>query len=615
MWSLRFGALVEPSGVRFRLWAPRLEQAQIVICEPQPRVLPMQAGDEGEFSAFAAGLRAGADYAFQTGQERRFPDPVSRWQPAGVHGPSRVVDAADFRWTDGGWRGIPLEDYVIYELHTGTFTPEGTFEAIVARLPYLRDLGVTAIEIMPVAEFPGRRNWGYDGVDLYAPQSTYGGPAGLKTLVDACHRHGIAVVLDVVYNHLGPEGNYLPEFAPFFTAAYRTPWGDAINYDGGGSDGVRRFVVDNALYWLTEYHVDALRLDAIHGIFDFGARHILQEMAEAFHAQAESLGRAAFLIAESDLNDPRLIRPPALGGYGVDAQWLDDFHHSLLTALTPDRRGYLDDFDGLPSLGKALAKGFVYEGQRSRYRGRRHGAPSPGLPGRQFVAFTLNHDQVGNAHQGIRPSHLLSLEQQKLAAAVLFFAPYVPLLFMGQEYGETAPFYYFTDHGDPKLIAAVREGRRRETAEFLAGREFADPQDPATCERSKLDWDLARKPPHGGHLAWYRDWIALRKQVPALRNCRKDLLRAEWDANSRWLAAERRDPSDARALLICNFSESGQAIPVPFREVPWSLRLWSGDERYGPPAPPPPAAIAGDSPCTIEIAPAGAALYVPAPSR
>lgn len=610
MWSLRFGARVEPSGVRFRLWAPRFEQMQIVICENQPRLLPMQAEDGGEFSAFVNGLRDGADYAFETGQGRRFPDPVSRWQPASVHGPSRVVDADAFRWSDGDWRGIPLEDYLIYELHTGTFTPEGTFEAIIPRLPYLRDLGITAIEIMPVAEFPGRRNWGYDGVGLYAPQSTYGGPSGLKALVDSCHRHGIAVVLDVVYNHLGPEGNYLSEFAPFFTTAYRTPWGDAINYDGAGSDGVRRFVVDNALYWLTEYHMDALRLDAIHGIFDFSARHILQEMSDALHAQAESLGRAAFLIAESDLNDPRIIRPPALGGYGVDAQWLDDFHHSLLTALTADSRGYLGDFDGLPSLGKALAKGFVYEGQRSAYRGRRHGAPSHDLSGRQFVAFTLNHDQVGNAHQGVRPSHLLSIEQQKLAAAVLLFAPYIPLLFMGQEYAETAPFYYFTDHGDPQLIAAVREGRRREIAEFLAGREFADPQDAATFERSKLDWSLPRQAPHCGHLAWYRDWIALRKRLAALRNCRKDLLRSECDPHNQWLAVERRDPSGERALLICNFCESAQAIPIPFRDVPWSLRLWSGDERYGPPAAPPPAAIAGDSPGTIEIAPAGVALYI-----
>ena len=613
MWSLRFGSRVESSGVQFRLWAPRLEQVQIAILEAQPRVLPMQAEDDGEFSVFANGLRAGADYVFQTGESRRFPDPVSRWQPAGVHGPSRVVDAAAFRWSDGDWRGIPLEDYVIYELHTGTFTPEGTFEAIVPRLPYLRDLGITAVEIMPVAEFPGRCNWGYDGVGLYAPQSTYGGPSGLKSLVDSCHRDGIAVVLDVVYNHLGPEGNYLSEFAPFFTAAYRTPWGDAINYDGPASDGVRRFVVDNALYWLTEYHVDALRLDAIHGIFDFGARHILQEMAEAFHAQAESLGRAAFLIAESDLNDPRVIRPPALGGYGMNAQWLDDFHHSLLTALAPDTRGYLADFDGLPSLAKALSSGFVYEGQRSAYRGRRHGAPSGDRPGRQFVAFTLNHDQVGNAHQGIRPSQSLSPGQQKLAAAVLFFAPYIPLLFMGQEYAETAPFYYFTDHGDAKLIEAVREGRRREVAEFLAGREFADPQDRVTFERSKLDWSLPRRPPHCGHLAWYRDWIAVRKQLAPLRNCRKDLLRAEWDAPNRWLAVERGDPSGDRALLVSNFSETAQAVPVPFRDVPWSLRLWSGDKRYGQPAAPPPATISSDSPCTLELPGTSAALYVSAP--
>ena len=610
MWSLRFGAGAQPSGVHFRVWAPRLRSLEVLILEEPSRVITMHPEEGGEFAGFAEGLRAGADYMFFTGQGRRLPDPVSRWQPQGVHGPTRVVDPADFRWSDQSWRGIPLEDYFIYELHTGAFTPEGTFESVIPKLPYLRNLGVTAVELMPVAQFPGRRNWGYDGVDLFAPQSTYGGPTGLKALINSCHRAGLAVVLDVVYNHLGPEGNYLAEFGPFFTDCYRTPWGDAINFDGAESDGVRRYFVDNALYWLTEYHVDALRLDAIHGIFDFSARHILEELAEAFHKQAEHIGRSAWLIAESDLNDSRVIEPPARGGYGVDAQWLDDFHHSLHTALTGDTRGYFMDFDGVPSLRKAITDGFVYEGQRSRYRRRRHGSPSQDRPGRQFVVFTQNHDQIGNALQGIRSSKLLSLSRQKLAAAVLFFSPYIPMLFMGQEYGETAPFYYFTDHGDPALIEAVREGRRKEMSAFLPGSEFADPQDEATFERSKLNWNLCRSEPHSSLLAWHRDWVAMRKQHASLGNCRKDLVRTEWDRKTQCLVMERCDTSGSRAMLLCNLSEGAQVAQLPFLDVSWSLALWSEAARYGPPMPEPAAKLSGGAKQQLGLAAGSAALYV-----
>ncbi|HTS61423.1 MAG TPA: malto-oligosyltrehalose trehalohydrolase [Candidatus Acidoferrales bacterium] len=609
VWGMRFGASVEGSGVRFRLWAPRLHAVQVAIAGQAPRTVPMEPEAGGEFVVYADGVSAGADYRFLTDGGRQLPDPVSRWQPDAVHGPSRVVDPASFDWSDQAWRGIPLEQLVIYELHTGTFTPDGTFDRIIPQLPYLCDLGVTAIELMPVAQFPGSRNWGYDGVDLYAPQSSYGGPNGLKRLVDACHRSGVAVVLDVVYNHLGPEGNYLAEFGPYFTDSYRTPWGQAINYDGAGSDGVRRFFVENALYWLTEYHVDALRLDAIHGIFDFSACHILQEMASAFHAQAEELGRRAFLIAESDLNDARVIRPRDLGGYGVDAQWLDDFHHSLYTAFAPDARGYFADFEGLRSLGKALQNGFVYEGQHSVYRGRRHGSSSRDCPGRQFVAFTQNHDQIGNARGGIRPAEESSLSRQKLAAAVLLFAPYIPLLFMGQEYGETAGFYYFTEHGDAALVQAVREGRRSEVGAFLPGVEFLDPQHAATFARSKLKWDLHCRAPHSGILAWYRDCTAARKGHAALANCRKDLVRTEWDSRYRWLVLERGDPSGAAAMLVCNFADAPQAVEVPFHGVPWSLRMWSGDARYGPPCAPPAARIGEGTSSALEMAPVSAALY------
>jgi maltooligosyltrehalose trehalohydrolase len=601
MWSLRFGASVELGGVEFRVWAPRLRSPQILVCEDSPKVYPMLAAEGGEFAALVPGLHAGADYFLVTDGGRRLPDPVSRWQPHGVHGPSRVIDPGAFGWADGDWRGLPLTDYVIYELHTGTFTAEGTFEAAVTRLPMLRDLGITAIELMPVAEFPGRRNWGYDGVGMYAPQSGYGGPGGLKVLVNECHRLGLAVVLDVVYNHVGPEGNYLAEFGPYFTGAYRTPWGDAINYDGADSDGVRRFFIENALYWLTEYHIDALRLDAIHGIFDFGARHVLAELADNFHEQAAQLGRKAWLIAESDLNDTRVIRPHEQGGHNVDAQWLDDFHHALHSAITHDRRGYFADFEGIPSLARAVSEGFVYDGGHSAYRRRRHGSPSTDLPGDRFVAFTENHDQVANARSGCRPSQHLSLEQQKLAAAILFFSPYIPLLFMGQEYGEIGGFYYFTDHGDAALAAAVTEGRRREAGDFLAGCEFADPQDPRTFDRSKLNWRLCEEPLHADVLAWYRDWIHLRKLHAPLSNFRKDLVRTSFDGARGWLAIERGDPSGDRALLVCNFAKETQVISLPFREAAWGLRLFSGDAK-------PEISNAFE----IELAGGGVALYLKA---
>jgi len=609
LWQLQFGANVRDSGVQFRVWAPRPHRVQVAIGGNGGQLVDMQPEGDGVFAAFVHGLRAGADYRYRLDSSRTFPDPVSRWQPQGVHGPSRVLDPA-FAWSDGQWRGIPLEAYVIYELHTGTFTPEGTFEDLIGRLTDLCELGVTAIELMPVAQFPGSRNWGYDGVDLYAPQSTYGGPAGLKTLVNACHRAGLAVILDVVYNHLGPEGNYVGEFGPYFTNCYRTPWGDAINFDGPGSDGVRRFIVENALYWLTEYHMDALRLDAIHGIFDFGARHILQELAEAFHEQAAKLGRSAWLIAESDLNDARVITPPAQGGYGIDAQWLDDFHHALHTAFTGDRNGYFADFDGLPSLSKAMANGYVYEGQHSRYRQRRHGSSSKRRPGRCFVVFTQNHDQVANALRGTRQSRLLSLEQQKLAAAVLLFSAFVPLVFMGQEYGETAEFLYFTDHGDPALIEGVREGRRKEYEAFSAGTEFIDPQDASSFQRSKLSWNLRQIAPHCGLLAWYRDWLTMRGRHPALSNGRKSMVRAKCDPESRWLAVERGDVSGSRALLACNFAEHTCQIPAPYRGADWRLSLWSGAPAYGPPSPQPAPQIPPHRHATLELAANSAALYI-----
>jgi maltooligosyltrehalose trehalohydrolase len=462
------------------------------------------------------------------------------------------VDPSAFRWTDDAWRGLPLRDYVLYELHTGIFTREGTFDAAIARLDDLRDTGITAVEIMPVAEFPGARNWGYDGVSLYAPSSAYGGPDALKRLVDACHARGLAAVLDVVYNHLGPEGNYLGEYGPYFTDRYRTPWGEAINYDGPDSDAVRRFFLDNALYWLTEFHFDALRLDAVHGIFDFSAKHILEEMREEFQRQAAALGRQAFLIAESDLNDTRVIRPREQGGYEIDAQWMDDFHHCLATVLAGTQPGYLADYGSLEQLAKCLTEGFVFDGCYSPHRRRRFGNSSTGIPGDKFVVCIQNHDQVANAFHGMRLGTLLSLEEQKIAAALLICSPYLPLLFMGQEYGETAPFHYFTSHGDEALAEAVREGRRREFAEFAD--HFRDPQDPGAFEESKLDWSLRRREPYASLLKFHRDLLAMRREHPALHNGRKDLTRVTVDEQARTLTMERSDPSGDRVVLMVNFA-------------------------------------------------------------
>jgi maltooligosyltrehalose trehalohydrolase len=508
--------------------------------------------DGEDFEVLAPQALPGQRYSLVLDDAKERPDPVSRSQPEGVHGPSEIIDSDAFVWSDRDWKGLDLDHYIIYELHTGTFTREGTFEGVIQKIPYLKELGITAIELMPVAEFPGRRNWGYDGVDLFAPHSCYGGPEELKKLVNACHRAGMAVVLDVVYNHVGPEGNYLAELGPYFTDHYRTPWGPAVNFDGPGSDGVRRFFIENALYWLTEYHIDALRLDAIHSIYDMGALHVLAELAERFHQQAIELGRKAWLIAESDLNDVRIVKPRSSGGYGLDAQWFDEFHHALISFLTNARRGFLSAFGSLADIQKALSEGFVHDGNYSPYRRRRFGSSSKDLPGDKFVVFIQNHDQIANTNQGIRLSQLVSLDQFKLAATLLFCSPYLPMLFMGEEFAETAAFLYFTSHLDPALAKLVTEGRRKEYAEFATSAQFFDPQSPATFEKSKLTWPLLEEARHGAILSFYRELIALRKRWPCLSNCRKDLTTVKIDGAM--LRMERSDPSGTRALLVCNFA-------------------------------------------------------------
>jgi maltooligosyltrehalose trehalohydrolase len=460
------------------------------------------------------GIEPGARYVFRLENDRDRPDPASRYQPEGVHGPSEVVDHTAFSWTDKGWSGLALQSMIMYELHTGTFTPEGTFDAIISRLGDLKDLGINAIELMPVAQFPGKRNWGYDGVYPFAVQNSYGGPEGLKRLVNACHARDIAAILDVVYNHLGPEGNYVGEYGPYFTDKYRTPWGNAINFDGSYSDEVRNFFVRNALSWITDYHIDALRIDAIHGIFDYSARHFLRELGEAVHARAGELGRRIYVIPESDLNDVRVISPPELGGYGLDAQWNDDFHHCLHTLLTGEKSGYYKDFGAIDQMERAYRDGFVYSGQYSPFRKRRHGSSSKDRPASQFVVFSQNHDQVGNRMQGERLSSLVSFEALKLAAGCVILSPYLPLLFMGEEYGETAPFLYFVSHSDPGLIEAVRNGRKEEFKAFGWEGEPPDPQDERTFLASELHWEERTKGSHETLLRFYKQLIACERERP-----------------------------------------------------------------------------------------------------
>jgi maltooligosyltrehalose trehalohydrolase len=581
-WQLGRGAHIGADGaVTFSVWAPRATTLTVRVLGPDGRArveLPMTGAADGVFTARAEADAAppGSDYVYLVPGIGPRPDPVSRHQPAGVHGPSRVVAPGAFPWSDAGWGGLALGDLIFYELHVGTFSPEGTFAGVAARLPYLRDLGVTALELMPVAAFPGARNWGYDGASLFAPHEAYGGPEELRRLVDACHAHGMALFLDVVYNHLGPEGNYLSDFGPYFTDRYRTPWGAALNFDGPDSDQVRRFFVDNALYWLAEYHVDGLRLDAIHGIFDFGARHILAEIADAFATEASRLGRRAWLVAESDLNDPRVIRPLAVGGLGLDAQWSDDFHHAQHALLTGNRRGYFADFGRAADLAKAISDGFVYDGRPSAFRRRRHGAPSTQDSGARLVAFNQNHDQIANACLGRRLGQLVGLERQKVAALVLFSTPALPLLFQGEEYAEDAPFDYFTSHGDPALAEAVRQGRHQEYEHLLEeGADvaaWADPQAEETFRRAKLRWASIARAPHAEMLAFYRALVAVRRRLAPLHNGRKDLTRVAFDEAARWLTIERGDPGGAATFTAANYGDAPAAIPLPAGGE-WSVAL------------------------------------------
>ena len=563
----------------FLLWAPNARSVSLHLLH-SGELLTMAPLSRGYFRRTVENLEPGTRYFFQLDGAREVPDPASRFQPEGVHGPSEVVDLNQFQWTDQNWQGRTLERSIFYEIHVGTYTAQGTFDALIPHIPELVELGITTVELMPVAQFPGSRNWGYDGVYPFAPQNSYGGPEPLQRFVNAAHEQGLSVALDVVYNHLGPEGNYLNAYGPYFTDRYRTPWGQALNFDGAGSDEVRRFFIENALYWLENYHFDALRLDAVHGIFDFSARHFLTEIKNAVGALSKRLGRMIHCIAESDLNDSRLLLNHEQGGYDLDAQWSDDFHHSVHRLLTGEDRGYYADFGGIGPLAATLRDGWYYKGQYSHYRQRHHGNSPRGIAASQVVVCNQNHDQVGNRAAGERLSSLVNFESLKLAAGITLLSPFVPLLFMGEEYGETAPFQYFTSHGDPELVEAVRRGRREEFAAFgwEAEKAVPDPQDESTFLRSKPDHSRKCEEPHRTLLRLYQNLIRTRREYdlgdPAPRSVREI-------GDSALLVLRQAERS--QQLMIFNFGKSPMALNLPDVPGTWRMVMNSADASWNSP--------------------------------
>jgi maltooligosyltrehalose trehalohydrolase len=539
----------------FSVWAPRARTVEVQLASGR---VPLRGEEDGWWRQRVESAGSGTPYSFIVDGGEPLPDPRSAWQPQGIHGPSCLVDHSAFVWADATFQARPLPAAVIYEMHIGTFTPEGTFDAAVSKLDYLADLGITHIELMPVAEFSGQWGWGYDGVDIYAPHHHYGGPEGLKHLVSAAHKRGLAVLLDVVYNHVGPEGNYLSRFGPYFTGRHRTPWGEAVNLDGPHSMEVRRFFIDNALMWFRDYHIDGLRLDAVHMLMDSGAVHFLEQLCVEVEQLGIQLGRHVALIAESDLNDPRIVRPREMGGYGIHAQWSDDFHHALHVVLTGENDGYYSDFSGISDLAKALRDVFVYNGVYSRYRKRLHGRPVRLLPAWHFLGYIQNHDQVGNRARGERLSHLINLRRAKIAAGIVLTAPFVPMLFQGEEWAASSPFQYFTSHEDRALAQAVSAGRRSEFIDFgWMPDDVPDPQDPQTFGRSKLRWDEIGAEPHAGMLEWYRSLLRLRRRHGALADGNLELIQVRHDQDRQWLVY-RRGP----LTMVCNFARAVQCIPV-----------------------------------------------------
>src|SRR5918992_270860 len=557
----------------FEVWAPRAARVDLLM---DARPIPMSPNEHGWWRV-STRAQPGDDYSFSIDGSPALPDPRSQSQPEGIHGPSRLTDHSSFTWSDHEWRGVAPPGEVVYELHVGTFTPEGTLDAAIGRLDQIAELGIGAVELMPATEFPGDRGWGYDAVNHYAPHRTYGGPDSLKRFVDACHGHGLAAILDVVCSHFGPHCGHLQSFGPYFSERTRTPWGSAVNLDGPDSDAVRSFFIDNALHWFRNYHFDGLRLDAVHALVDTSAQPFLEELAVAVEGLKEELGRTLFLIAESDLNDPRVVTPREFGGYGLNAQWSDDFHHSLHAVLTGERNAYYEDFGSIADLAKALREAFVYDGRYSAFRRRRHGRTARGLPGNRFLGYLQNHDQVGNRPGGERSSNLMAANLLKVGAALVMTAPFVPMLFQGEEWGASSPFLYFIDLPDPSTAREVANSRRKELAQLgWDPVDVPDPQDPQTFARSKLDWAEVDEPDHRDLLQWHKSLIRLRRETPELRDGRFDLLEVRYDESARWLVAER-----GPVKVACNFSSEPATVDVSPGEI-----LLTSNEPSGATLPP-----------------------------
>ena len=545
-------------GIRFNqsgeasisLWAPLAQSAELVNFTNGKTI--MLSKSDQYFEAYTSALLPHHRYKLKIDDGKPLPDPASLSQPEGVHAASEAVDLNGFIWNDREWKNIPLEQYIIYEVHTGTFSDSHDFKGIEEKLDHLIELGINAIEIMPVGQFPGQRNWGYDGVYPFAVQSSYGGATALQQLVDACHRKGIAVILDVIYNHLGPEGNYLMEFGPYFTEKYSTPWGKALNFDDAWCDGVRQYFVENVLMWFRDFHIDALRMDAVHAIKDFSARHIIREIREYANELMRNTGRNHYLIAEMDLNDPLYINPVDKGGYGVDAQWIDEFHHALRVAAGQQPEGYYSDFNGIHHLAKSYTDAYVYDGQFSIHRKKKFGAKTAN-PGKQFVVFSQNHDHVGNRMMGERTSRLVSTDMCKLMAAAVMISPYIPLLFMGEEWGETHPFLFFIDHTDKELAALVNKGRKAEFSSFNWEGEAPDPRLEKTFTDSMLQWELLKNPQHHSILEYYKQLIAFRKSEPALNHLNRNNTSAKVTENN--LLIVEREHEGQRLACILNFNK------------------------------------------------------------
>lgn len=557
------------------VWSPTANKVVLVVNEEE---IELNKKDYGYWENVTHKIKEGSRYKISVDDKDPLPDPASLSQPDGVHAQSEAINPANFNWSDGAWKNIPLEEYIIYELHTGTFTDEGTFAGIEARLDYLKELGITAIEIMPVAQFPGSRNWGYDGVFPFAVQDSYGGAKGLQDLVNACHQKGLAVILDVVYNHLGPEGAYLGAYGPYFTDKYKTPWGPAINFDDEYCDGVRRYFIENALMWFRDFQIDALRLDAVHAIKDLSPVHILQEIKLHVDRLMEETGRTHYLITELDLNDTRFIKPIANGGYGMDAQWIDEFHHALRSTATGESTGYYSDFSGIEHLAKAYKDAYVYDGQWSPHRKKTFGVKAAEAGGSQFIVFSQNHDQVGNRMLGERTSTLVSFEMQKLMAGAVLVSPFLPMFFMGEEWSEPNPFLYFVSHGDKDLCEAVRKGRKEEFAAFHLEGEAPDPVSEETFLNSKLQWNLIGDSHHKLMFDYYKTFISLRKKHPALKHLNRKAISVEVDKEAKTLVLHRWH-NDAAIFAFLNFSKEQQTIPFA-NAGSFTIILDSADKKW-----------------------------------